>query len=90
MNISRENWKTRAKEAEKRVKQLEKKLEKQERKKSQLSDSSPSEILIEKLPKVPGHHYKVQTIQVGVEQVLEAGNSYPWSCQDHENICSKL
>ena len=90
LNISRENWKTRAKEAEKRVKQLEKKLEKQERKKSQLSDSSPSEILIEKLPKVQGHHYKVQTIQVCVEQVLEAGNSYPWSCQDHENICSKL
>ncbi len=76
LNISRENWKTRAKEAEKRVKQLEKKLEKQERKKSQLSDSSPSEILIEKLPKVQGHHYKVQTIQVCVEQVLEAGNSY--------------
>ncbi len=89
VKISRDNWKTRAKEAEQRVKELEKKLEKQE-KKSQLSDSKPSEIVIENSTPVSGHYYNLQTIQVCLKQVLEVGNSYPWSCQDDENICSKL
>ncbi len=85
LKISRNNWKTRAKEAEKRVKELEKKLEKQEEKKSKISDSSSSEIVGKNLAQVKGHHYKVQTIQVSVQQVLEAGNSNPWSCQNYEN-----
>ena len=76
LKISRDNWKTRAKEAEQRVKELENQLEKQEEKSSQPSDSNRSEILIEKMNSVRGHHYKLQTIQVCVKQVLEAGNSY--------------
>ena len=76
LKISTEHWKTRAKEAEKRIKELEKKLEKQQIKKSRISDLSPAEILIEDLTKVQGHHYTVQTIQISVQQVIEAGNSY--------------
>ncbi len=75
VKISRDNWKTRAKEAEQRVKELEKKLEKQE-KKSQVSDSKPSEIVIENSTPVSGHYYNLQTIQVCLKQVLEVGNSY--------------
>ena len=78
LKISRDNWKNRAKEAEKRVKELEKKLEKQEEKKSQLSDSNSSEIVIENSTSLLGHHYKLQTIQLCLKQVLEVGNSYPW------------
>ncbi len=87
LKISRDNWKTRAKEAEKRVKESEKQLEKQEEKNSQISDSNRSKILIENMTPVRGHHYNLQTIQVCVKQVLQAGNSYPWSFQDYENIC---
>lgn len=76
LKISRDNWKTRAKESEKRVKELEKRLEKREQTTSKTSEVSPKEILIEDLTKVPGHHYAVQTIQVSVRQVMEAGNSY--------------
>lgn len=76
LKISRDHWKTKAKEAEIKVKQLEKKLKKQEEKNLKISDSSSSEIIIESLAQVPGHHYKVQTIQVCIQQVLEAGNSY--------------
>ena len=76
LKISRDNWKTRAKEAEKRVKKLENKLEKQEAKNSKISEEKTSEILIENLAQVQRHHYTVQTIQVSVQQVIEAGNSY--------------
>ncbi len=76
LKISRDHWKTRAKEAEKRAKQLEKQLEKLEREKTKISNSSSSEILIKNWTEVPRHHYKVQTIQVCIQQVLEAGNSY--------------
>jgi hypothetical protein len=76
LKISRDNWKTRAKESEEKVKQLENKLEKQERKKSKIPESSPSEILRDNLEQVKNHHYNVQTIQVSIQQILEAGNSY--------------
>ena len=76
LKISRDNWKTRAKEAEKRVEQLEKKLEEPEGKRLKISDLRSSERLIENSAQIPGHHYKVQTIQVCIQQVLEAGNSY--------------
>lgn len=76
LKISRDNWKNRAKEAEKRVKELEKKLEEQERKKVKTSNSTPSKILIENLSQVKRHHYQIPTIQVSVQQVIEAGNSY--------------
>ena len=76
LKISRDNWKTRAKKAEKRVKELENKLEKQEPKKSKISEERASEILIENLAQVQRHHYTVQTIQVSIQQIIEAGNSY--------------
>jgi hypothetical protein len=59
LKISRDNWKTRAKESEKRVKELEKRLEKRQQTRSKTSEVSPKEILIEDLTKVPGHHYAV-------------------------------
>lgn len=76
LKTSREHWKTRAKEAEKRIKELEKKLERQSRKRSQISESGPREIRTENSEQVFQHHYTVQTIQVSVQQVIEAGNSY--------------
>ena len=76
LKISRDNWKMRAKEAEKKVKELEGQQEKQEEKKSQISESNRSQILIENMTSVRGHHYNLETIQVCVKQVLEAGNSY--------------
>ncbi len=76
LKISRDNWKTRAKKAEKRVKELENKLEKQEPKKSKISEERASEILIKNLAQVQRHHYTVQTIQVSIQQIIEAGNSY--------------
>ena len=51
-------------------------MEKQEEKKSQLSDSNSSEIVIENSTSLLGHHYKLQTIQLCLKQILEVGNSY--------------
>ncbi len=76
LKISRDNRKIRAKEAEKRLKELEKKLEKQEAKKHKISEERGAETRIENLTQVKRHHYKVQTIQVCIQQILETGNSY--------------
>ena len=74
---SRDNWKSRAKKAEKRSKQLEKKLEKQQQKSQSSSESSPIlKTTTEDLLRARGHHYTVKTIQLSVQQVMQAGNSY--------------
>ncbi len=77
MTNSRDKWKSRAKKAEQRIKQLEKQLEKQQQTSKSSSQSSP--ILTkttEELLRARGHYYTVKTIQLSVQQVMEAGNSY--------------
>ena len=76
LKTSREHWKTRAKEAEKRIKELEKELKRQQIKKDKIPESSQAELLTENSEQVSKHHYTVQSIQVSVQQVIEAGNSY--------------
>ena len=76
LSNSRENWKTKAKEAEKRVKELEKKIEELERQDMKEKDSQLLEVLGENPLKISGHHYTAEIIQVSVQQIIEAGNSY--------------
>lgn len=76
LSNSRENWKTQAKEAKKRIKELEKKIEELERQDLKEKDSQLLEVLGENPLKISGHHYTAQTIQISVQQIIEAGNSY--------------
>ncbi|WP_199273254.1 hypothetical protein [Microcystis aeruginosa] len=76
LSNSRENWKTQAKEAKKRIKELEKKIEELERQDRKEKDSQLLEVLGENPLKISGHHYTAQTIQISVQQIIEAGNSY--------------
>jgi NAD-dependent SIR2 family protein deacetylase len=73
---SRDNWKEKAKEAEKRVKELEREVEKLKQQSGEDSENQSSRITLKNSDKIPQHHYRVTTIQITIQQIIEAGNSY--------------
>jgi hypothetical protein len=73
---SRDKWKEKTKTAEQRVRELEREVEQLKQQSRKDSENQSAKITLENSDKIPHHHYRVTTIQITVQQIIETGNSY--------------
>jgi hypothetical protein len=73
---SRDQWKEKAKQAKEHAEQAEEKVRELEKELGKKRGEELSQIVLDEEKQVSCHHYKVTTIKVSIEQIIEGGNSY--------------